>query len=222
MIEKLIEKNDIKKIDTDKNMREKFLEYTQAEQYLEIVENKHIMLGCRDKKGMEVLQVEDPLIVENLRILRDNFNLWQELTKIRSSAHKQFAQKFESSIFKKIYMSKLDKNTINDSYKLCKKLHSLTDKMAALHDRLQGVFFVHGKKKEIVGSVDIFDSIICYKIENLNEPIDLSWAKDVKYAKIMIVAPEDRNLIKALKTYCFEKLQLGRKKSKNIWLKNHK
>lgn len=222
MIERLMETNDLKKLDEDKRIRDKFLEVTNSEQYLEILDDKQILLGCRPQNGTEVLQIDDAHIAELFRLLRDNYNLWQEITKIRKTAHKQVAKKFQESIFHKILHQKLDKNTLLDSAKLSKKIHAMDSKLKLFHDRLQGVFIIEGRKKEIVSSTDTFSSLIACKLNPTAEKYDLSWAKEIKYAKVLVIAPENKLLHKALKNYEFDRLQIGRKKSKNIWVKNHK
>jgi hypothetical protein len=63
-------------------------------------------------------------------------------------------------------------------------------------------------------------TIVCkYSEEN---DIDLSWTKDIKYARALLIMPDEKAFAKESRTVGFERLQHGRKKSKNIWVKNHK
>jgi len=106
--------------------------------------------------------------------------------------------------------------------KLTKKIHSIKDKIESLHVRLQGVFLVHGKKKEIVTSMDTKNCLIITKINSNIENYDFSWIKDLRSARMILFAPDDKLTLKNLKHTECTRLQISRKKSKNIWIKNHK
>jgi hypothetical protein len=93
--------------------------------------------------------------------------------------------------------------------------------MENLHQRLQGVFLVEGKRKELLTSMDSRKTtIVCKCSEETN--IDLLWTKDIKYARAFLIIPDEKTFAKEARTIGFERLQHGRKKSKNIWVKNHK
>jgi len=107
MIERLADKNDLRKIESDKKFKEILEELNNSEEYLEIVEDKFIFLGLRPKKGREVLQIDDLELLSFLRLLRDDFAAWKELVSIRKSAHKQFYQKFVQSNFFTIFSNRI-------------------------------------------------------------------------------------------------------------------
>lgn len=222
MIERLADKNDIRKLESDKKFKEILEELNNSDEYLEIVEDKFIFLGIRPKKGREVLQIDDIELLSFLRLLRDDFFTWKELVSIRKSAHKQFYQKFVQSNFFTIFSNRIEKATMSDSMKLTKKIHSIKDKIESIHHRLQGVFLVHGKKKEIIASMDTKNCFVITKINPSKENYDFSWIKDLRSAKMILFAPDDKDTLKSLKTIECTRLQISRKKSKNIWIKNHK
>ena len=221
MIERLFEKSDYNKFFEDTKSRDIFLELLKRQEYLELVEDKTLLLGCREKEGVEVLQVQDANLLNFFRLVRDDFHCWKELVSIRRSAHKQLLQSFLKNAFYNSLQEKLEKSVLGDSTKLCKKIHTVHNRMENLHQRLQGVFLVGNKRKEIITGMDSLKTVIVYK-KNDETTMDLSWGKDLKYACAFVLAPEDKNLHKDLKKAGFDKLQLGRKKSKNIWAKNHK
>jgi hypothetical protein len=222
MIERLANKSDIKKIENDLNFKDVLDELNESEEYLEIVQDKFIFLGLRPKGGREILQIEDADLINFLRLLRDNFNLWKELVSIKKSAHKQFYQTFLKSNFFTVLSRRLEKAVMNDSQKLSKKIHSIKDKIQLLHDRLQGVFLVSGKRKELVISLDTKKSLIVTKIVDASTENDFTWMKDIRAAKVLVFAPDDSAIAKSLRALEFVRLPIARKKCKNIWIKNHK
>lgn len=221
MIERLLEKSDFNKIFEDAKAKEYFIELLQNEEYLEIVEDKTVFLGLRSQSGCEVLQIEDSELLNFFRLVRDDFHDWRELISIRRSAHKQLLQSFLKNSFYHSLKDRLEKTVLSDSVKLCKKIHTVNDRMESLHQRLQGVFLVEGKRKELLISMDSRKTtIVCKYSEETN--IDLLWTKDIKYARAFLVIPDEKTFAKEARTVGFERLQQGRKKSKNIWVKNHK
>ena len=222
MIERLAEKNDLKKIDKDIKTRQILLELLSCEEYLEIVREKQLLIGCKNKNGVEILQIEDEDLAEFFRSIRDNFSEWKNLIKIRRSSHKQFLQTLQKTSFFNLISKRFEKNLLQDSQKLTNKIYSISDKVQELHERLQGVFIVHGKKKEVANSVDNTGTVIVTRIFENDEKQEFAWVKDIRYAKAIIWADDNKNTAKTLKIWGYDRLQVGRKKSKNIWVKNHK
>ncbi len=222
MIERLADKNDLKKYDADPKVREIITEILQAEDYLELVQDKHIFLGCRPKKGTEILQVDDPDLLNFFRHIRDNYEDWLKLVKIKKSAHKQFLNHLQATNFFQIISKRYEKNVLHDSQKIIGKIHSIRDKIEMLHERLQGVFIISSSKKEVVCSADNKNCLIVSKILSFENKQDYSWLKEVRYAKVIVFTPEETVAAKIMKQLGYHKLQAGRKKCKNIWLKNHK
>lgn len=222
MIERLADKNDLKKYDADPKVREVLTEILQADDYLELVQDRHIFIGCRPKKGTEILQVDDPDLLKFFRHIRDNYEEWLQLIKIKKSAHKQFLNHLQATNFFQIVSKRFEKNIIHDSQKISGKIHSIRDKIELLHERLQGVFIISSTKKEVVCSVDNKACLIVSKISSFENKQEYAWLKEVRYAKVVVFTSEDILAGKVLKQLGYQKLQAGRKKCKNIWVKNHK
>jgi hypothetical protein len=222
MIERLADKNDLKKYDADPRVREIISDILQADDYVELVQDKHIFLGCRPKKGTEILQVEDEDLVKFFRHIRDNYEDWLKLIKIKKSAHKQFLNHLQATNFFQIISKRYEKNVLIDSQKITGKIHSIREKIALLHERLQGVFIIAATKKEVVCSVDDKNCLIVSKIVSFENKQDYAWLKEARYAKVMVFTSEEMIASKVMKQFGYQKLQAGRKKCKNIWVKNHK
>jgi hypothetical protein len=222
MIERLIESTDLRKHANTLSLKKVFAEIFEKEEFLEIVEDKHLLLGIKNKNGLEALHVEDENLLNFLRMVRDNLHPWNDLISIRRSAHKQLHLHLTKSALHEFLKARFDQSTFKDSMKISKRLHDFDDKMQYLHERLQGVFMVSGNKKELVNSFDSKSSVIVCKISEKRIPTDLVWVKDAKYATVLVVCPEDLALHKYLKSAEFEKLLVDKKKCKNIWVKNYK
>ena len=187
-----------------------------------MVEDKHLLIGMKNKNGSEALHVEDENLLNFLRMVRDNLHPWNDLVSTRRSAHKQMHLQLTKSIFYEFFKIRFDQYTFKDSVKISKRLHDFDDKMQYLHERLQGVFLVSGGKKEVVNSFDSKNSVIVCKINEKRIPNDLCWVKEAKYATVLMMCPEDLAMHKYLKAAEFEKLLVEKKKCKNIWVKNYK
>ena len=222
MIEKLIESHDLRKHANTLSLKKVLAEIFEKEEFLEMVEDKHLLLGVKEKNGSEALHVEDENLLNFLRMVRDNLHPWNDLISIRRSAHKQLHTHITKSVLHEFLKARFDQYTFKDSIKISKRLHDFNDKMQCLHERLQGVFIVSGSKKELVNSFDSKNSVIVCKISEKRIPNDLIWVKEAKYATVLVVCPEDLAMHKYLKIAEFEKLLVDKKKCKNIWVKNYK
>jgi hypothetical protein len=222
MLERLVETHDLRKFSNTSSLKKTLVEMFEKEEFLEIVEDKQLFLGLKPKSGSEALYVEDEALINFLRIVRDNLHPWNDLIKVRRSAHKQLNLQLTKSILHDFIKDRSDQYVFKDSSKISKKLHDFDEKMQALHDRLQGVFILSGNKKEAVSSFDAKNSIVFCKINDKKSVTDLCWIKEVRYATVIVLSPDDLPTHKYLKQNDFEKLTIDKKKCKNIWVKNHK
>lgn len=221
MIERLIESHDLKKIHAGSSLKHKLSDILNKTDFVEIVDDKHLMLGLRQKSGNEVLQIADNHLLDFMRKVRDDMNVWKEMVNVRRTAHRQLLANLHKSQLFEFLSLRFDKNMLNDSMKMSKRIMDYNKKIEILHDRLQGVFIVNNKKKDVVNSFDNKNTVIVSKISN-GDANELCWTKEAKYATLVVICPDDNFIHKYLKTNGLEKLIVDKKKCKNIWVKNHK
>ena len=128
----------------DTKSRDIFLELLKKQEYLELVEDKTLLLGCREKEGVEVLQVQDANLLNFFRLVRDDFHCWKELVSIRRSAHKQLLQSFLKNAFYNSLQEKLEK---------CAKMRSCSPQKIQFGGRTK----VHFLKK-LTTTFDLFEN----------------------------------------------------------------
>lgn len=221
MIERLIENHDLKKIHTSPSFKNVILDLFQRSDFVEIVDDKQLMLGIRNKQGSEVLQISDSHLLDFMRKVRDDMYLWKEMVNVRKTAHRQLLANLQKSQLFDFISNRFERQVLSDSLKVCKRIMDYNKKVEILHDRLQGVFIVNNKKKDVVTSFDNKNSIIVSKTSKI-DTTELCWLKEVRYAAVLLICPDDNYLQKYLKTNGLEKLVVEKKKCKNIWVKNHK
>jgi hypothetical protein len=222
MIERLIETLDLKKIHNSVVVKKVLHDIYDKKSYVELVQDKQLLLSLKEFKNEEVLHTDDPVLLNFLRIVRDDAWAWNDLVNIKKSAHKQLLNAFLTSNVFDFFSQRLDKNFLKDSVKVCKKVHDYHKRFKVLHDRLQGVFIVNGDKKQVTSCFDYNDSVITTKVPENFEANNFCWVKEVKYATVVVICPDDNHIFKYLKDNTFEKLTIDKKKSKNIWVKNYK
>lgn len=221
MIERLIENHDLRKIHTSPSFRNIVLDLLQKNEFVEIVDDKQLMLGIRNKQGSEVLQISDSHLLDFMRKVRDDMYLWKEMVNVRKTAHRQLLANLQKSQLFDFISNRFERQVLSDSLKVSKRIMDYNKKIESLHDRLQGVFIVNNKKKDVVTSFDNKNSIIVSKTSKI-DTTELCWLKEVRYAAVLLICPDDNYLQKYLKTNGLEKLVVEKKKCKNIWVKNHK
>jgi hypothetical protein len=222
MIQRLVESHDLRKFANASALKKTLSEIFQKEEFLEILDDKQLLIGLKNKDGSEALHVEDENLLDFLRLVRDNLHPWNDLIKIKRSAHRQLQLQISKSVLHDFLKSSFDQYVFKDSLKISKRLHDFDEKMQYLHDRLQGVFLLSGIKKDVVNSFDSKNSVIVYKMNETRLPADLCWVKEARYSTVVIFCNEDINIHKYLKNSEFEKLTVDKKKCKNIWVKNYK
>lgn len=222
MIERLIENHDLKKVVPSPNLKSTLNVLFDKKDFVEIVQDRQLLIGIKDKNNNEVLHIEDTSLLEFLRSVRDDFYSWNEIVQVRRSAHKQFLANLQKSRLFDFISKRYDNNILNDSIKISKKIYDYNNKIKLLHERLQGVFLVQSKKKDLVNGFDNKESIVVCKTSLAFDANELCWIKEAKYATVLVICPEDNFVHKFLKSNGMEKLTLDKKKCKNIWIKNHK
>jgi hypothetical protein len=222
MIERLIETSDLKKIHSSVVIKKVLHDIFDKKCYVELVQDKQLLLGLKEHKSEEVLHTEDPVLLNFLRMVRDDAWVWNDLISIKKSAHKQLLNAVQNSNIFEFFSKRMDKNLFKDSVKVCKKVHDYHKRFKVLHDRLQGVFIVSGDKKQVTGCFDHRDAVIVTKVPESFEANDFCWVKEIKYAPVIVLCPDDNHIFKYLKDNSFEKLVVEKKKCKNIWVKNYK
>lgn len=219
MFEKIIEKTDLRKYNFDSSTQLVLNEFFNKEEFIEILDGKHSLLGVKAHDGKEVVYTKDENLADFLRTVRDEFGEWHKFIKIPFNTEKHFDLHFKKLSLMENIRHRLGANFVFNKKILKKKLEVINQKLQKTHERLQGVFVVSSEMKDLFIAFDSRSAIFATKITNEDDSEKLSWLKDVKKAALLIICPDNKQFNKYTIDAGCEKLKVGRTKNKNIWVR---
>jgi hypothetical protein len=90
MFEKIVEKTDLRKYNFDSSTQIALNQFVNKEEFIEILDDKHSILGIKAHSGKEVIHTKDENIAEFLRMIRDEFGEWHKFIKIPFNTERHF------------------------------------------------------------------------------------------------------------------------------------